>query len=158
MNGRDLWGDWVVFGCFFCAGCLSVFVVCPSYLCLSVVLWGQPTSVSRQQQVSMEQQAGQQMVQRQRGRVTSVSIRLSPVAPSATDACCHQCRMQAQVLHACPSLGAWQAQGLHQQGGMSSSEMSPQQLEMEGIQLFCVVWEGSGSQELSSTCGDTGKL
>lgn len=41
---------------------------------------------------------------------------------------------------------------------MSSSEMPPQQLEMESIWLLCGVQEGSGSRELSSACSDTGKM
>lgn len=81
----------------------------------------------------------------------------APCAPGC--ACCHPCPMQARVLlRVCPSLGARWAQGLHQHGGTSSSEMPPQQLEMERIRLLCVVQEGSGSQELSSACGEIGKM
>lgn len=83
-------------------GCLCALVVCQSlsacpHLCLSVVLQGQPTSFPRQQQVSMEQQAGRQMVQGQRGRVTSLSIKLSPVAPSATGSGTGSCSTCSQL-------------------------------------------------------------
>lgn len=74
----------------------SLLSACPR-LCLSVVLQGQPTRFPGQQQVSMEQQAGLQMVQGRGGRVTSVSIKLSPSATGS------RCQFLLRVLPAVPA-------------------------------------------------------
>lgn len=90
---------WCLAASFVLVVCQSSLSACP-HLCQSVVLRGQPTCFPREQQVSTEQQAGQQMVQGQQGRVTSVSIKLSPVAPGGTGS---RCQFLLRVLLAVPA-------------------------------------------------------
>lgn len=142
MIRSDLQGDWVAFGCFVCAGCLSVLVFLSSPLSVSGAAGtthkfpkaaagfhgatgrsANGAGTAREDDISLHQ------------TVTSSSkchrlqrrflLHVLPAVPAAISAW-----MQAQVLlPVCPPLGAWWAQGLHQQGGTDSSEMPPQQLE-----------------------------
>lgn len=118
----------------------------------------------------MEQQAGRQMLQGQQGRVTSVSIKLSPVAPSATGSSAGSCSMCSQLclLPSVPGCKPrffslcthpWEHGG--HRGFTSRVGQIPQRCLLsswKSIQLLCVVQEGSWSQELSNMCSDIGKM
>lgn len=128
--------------------CQSLLSACP-HLCLSLLLQGQATSVPRQQQVSMEQQAGQQMVQGWQGRVTSVSIKLSPAAPGATGSVCSRLCLLPSVPGASPGSPCVPMPGSMVGTGASPAgwdELLRDATSAAGEgKLLCVVREGSGS-------------
>lgn len=128
--------------------CQSLLSACP-HLCLSLLLQGQATSVPRQQQVSMEQQAGQQMVQGWQGRVTSVSIKLSPAAPGATGSVCSRLCLLPSVPGASPGSPCVPMPGSVVGTGASPAgwdELLRDATSAAGEgKLLCVVREGSGS-------------
>lgn len=97
MNARDLQG---ILGGFWLPPLLWLFVSpchLPVLACVCQWCCRDNPQVSQGSSRSMEQQAGWQMAQGQRGRVTSLSIKLSPVAPSATGSSTSSCSVCSQL-------------------------------------------------------------